>query len=192
MNDAPAKPPQPTAGPGQPAGPVHRTVPEGDTVERLVCVDCGFVNYLNPYIVVGAVCSWDDRVLLCRRSIEPRTGFWTLPAGYLELHEAPAVGAAREAAEEANATIEIDALLAVYHVTRLSQVQLIYRARLVSPAVSPGVESLAVDLFRWDDIPWDDIAFPTVRWALHQAREVAGEAVFAPRTNPQGESPDYF
>ena len=167
-----------------------RKVPAGDTHERLVCVDCGFVRYENPKVVVGAVCSWEDRILLCRRAIEPRKGFWTLPAGYLELHETASDGARREAWEEARAELDIDALLAVYSIPRISQVQLIYRARLRSPAVAPGPETVDVRLFRWDDIPWPDLAFPSVRWALRHHREVAGEASFAARGNPPGELGD--
>lgn len=169
-------------------GPRVRETPIGDTQPRLVCPDCGFVAYENPKIVVGSVVTWEDRFLLCRRAIDPRHGFWTLPAGYLELHETPADGAIREAWEEANARIEIDALLAVYTLLRLSQVQLMYRARLLSPEISPGVESLEVRLFRWDEIPWDDLAFPSVGWALEHFREVERERVFPPRTNPPGKS----
>src|ERR1700693_5861379 len=99
-------------------GPSVRTVPEGDTRERKVCPDCGFIAYENPKIVVGAVCRWEERILLCRRAIEPRAGYWTLPAGYLELTEATPAGAAREAWEEARAQIEIEGLLAVYDIPR--------------------------------------------------------------------------
>lgn len=175
-----------------PAGPVHRMVPTGDTRERLVCVDCGFVHYENPVIVVGAVCTWRDSYLLCRRAIEPRTGYWTLPAGYLEQNETTAAGAIREAAEEASARIEIDALLAVYEVPRISQIQLIYRARLLTPDVTPGEETLEARLMVWDEIPWDEIAFPTVRWALGHHRSVARERTFVPFGNPEGESPDHY
>jgi ADP-ribose pyrophosphatase YjhB (NUDIX family) len=164
-----------------------RRVPDGDNRPRLVCDHCGFISYENPKVVVGSVCSWDDRVLLCRRAIEPRLGYWTLPAGYLELHETTAAGAVREAWEEACASIEIDGLLAVYNIPRISQVQVIYRARLLSADVAAGPETQAVALFRWDEIPWDDLAFPSVRWALHHHREIADQAVFAARTNPPGE-----
>ena len=168
-----------------------RVVPDGDNRPRLVCTDCGFIHYENPKVVVGSVCTWEDRFLLCRRAIEPRRGFWTLPAGYLEVNETTSDGAKREAWEEARAEIEIDALLAVYSIPRISQVQLIYRARLASPQVEAGPESQEVGLFRWEEIPWDDLAFPTVRWALLQHREVAGEPAFAARCNPPGELGDY-
>ncbi len=167
-----------------PAGPSVLTTPEGDDRERLVCPDCGFVHYDNPRIVVGSVCVWEDRILLCRRAIPPRLGYWTLPAGYLELEESSTEGAMREAWEEARARIDIDALLAVYNLPRISQVQLIYRARLLSPDVAPGPESEETALFEWADIPWDEIAFPTVHWALHHHREAAAEARPAARTNP--------
>lgn len=162
-------------------------VPEGDDRSRLVCRDCGFINYENPKIVVGSVASWDGRILLCRRAIEPRLGFWTLPAGYLELNETAAEGARREAWEEARARLEIDQLLAVYSIPRISQIQLIYRARLASREVAPGPETLELDLFDWEAIPWDDLAFPSVHWALRDHRALRDKAVFAPRGNPQGE-----
>lgn len=159
-------------------------------MERLVCPDCGFVEYENPKVVVGSVATWDGQVLLCRRAIDPRKGLWTLPAGYLEINETSEQGAEREAWEEARARIRIRALLAVYNIRRISQVQLIYLADLVSPRVSAGPETVEVGLFAWDDIPWDDIAFPSVRWALGHWRTVRGARVFAPRTNPPGEVGD--
>ena len=117
-------------------GRFRRLVPEGDNRERRVCGDCGFIHYENPKVVVGAVATWEERILLCRRSIGPRKGFWTLPAGYMELGETPMEGALREAREEACAELEIDQLLAVYAIPRISQVQLIYRARLANPDVA--------------------------------------------------------
>ncbi|HTJ65052.1 MAG TPA: NUDIX hydrolase, partial [Alphaproteobacteria bacterium] len=147
-----------------------RTIPDGDDRERLTCPDCGFIAYENPKMVAGSVVSVGDKIMLCRRAIEPRSGFWTLPAGFLELHETPEEGAAREAWEEARAKIAIDALLAVYSVPRISQVQLIYRATLAEPGFSAGPESLEVELFDWDEIPWDELAFPSVKWALDEYR----------------------
>ena len=175
--------------------PLHprfsRTTPEGDTHSRDVCDHCGFVAYDNPRIVVGAVVTQDDKVLLCRRAIEPRRGFWTVPAGYLELGETPEEGARREAREEANADLVLHGLLAVYTVRRLSQVQLIYRATLADGRFSPGIESLETELYGWDRIPWDDLAFPTVRWMLnHQRTFDAGDAQL-PFGNPPGETTDY-
>lgn len=173
-----------------PAEQWKREVPEGDDRERLVCRDCGFVRYENPQIVVGSVCTWEGRILLCRRAIHPRKGYFTLPAGYLELGESPEQGARREAWEEARARLDIDALLAVYTIPRISQVQLIYRATLQSGDVSAGPESAEVALVEWDDIPWDDIAFPSVHWALGHHRELRGVREFAPRGNPPGETGD--
>ena len=173
-----------------PAPPPHtccsfeRRVPDGDNVERDVCVTCGFIHYVNPKIVVGSVCSWHGRILLCRRAIEPRLGFWTIPAGYLEERETPADGARREALEEAEAEISIDRLLAVYSVPRISQVQLIFRATLTQEKFGVGTESLETRLFAWEEIPWDELAFPSVYWALNHHREVMGRSDFAPFDNP--------
>jgi ADP-ribose pyrophosphatase YjhB (NUDIX family) len=172
-------------------GPSVRAVPDGDTRERLICPDCGFIQYDNPKVVVGSVVRWQDRILLCRRAIPPRKGYWTLPAGYMELNESAAEGAAREAWEEARAKIAIDGLLAVYNIPRISQVQLIYRASLVSPDISAGPESEEVVLFRWDDVPWKDLAFPSVRWALNHWREVGDAREFVTRSNPDGETGEY-
>lgn len=170
------------AGPSQ--GPTVRQIPPGDDRERLVCAACGFILYENPKIVVGSVVSWGERLLLCRRAIHPRKGFWTLPAGYLELGESTAEGAVREAWEEARARIEIDALLAVYNIPRISQVQLIYRARLLGPDIAAGPESAEVGLFEWDEIPWPDLAFPSVVWSLREHRARLGQSGFAPAGNP--------
>lgn len=173
------------------SGPRESRIPEGDDRERLVCPECGFIEYANPKIVVGSVARWQDKILMCRRNIHPRKGFWTLPAGYLELGEAAPAGALREAWEEARARIELDGLLAVYNIPRLSQVQLIYRARLLSDAVSPGPESQEVALFAWNELPWEEIAFPSVRWALGHHREIGEAAEFTARGNPPGEMGEY-
>ena len=147
----------------------RRSVPEGDNLERDVCTDCGTIHYVNPKVVVGAVCTWDERILLCRRAIDPRSGFWTIPAGFMEVGESTADGAIRETMEEANARIEITDLLAIYNIVRLSQVQIFYRGKMLTPDFSAGVETLELDLFRIQDIPWDDLAFPTVHWILNKA-----------------------
>jgi ADP-ribose pyrophosphatase YjhB (NUDIX family) len=164
--------------------------PAGDDRDRHVCPSCETVHYVNPKIVVGAVCTWRDRLLLCRRAIDPRAGFWTIPAGYLELGESAEEGAAREAWEEARARIRIDGLLAVYSVRRISQVQLLYRARLLDPGVAPGPESLEVRLIDWQDIPWAELAFPTVGWVLRRARELRHDpAPPIPVSNPDASDP---
>lgn len=168
----------------------ERRIPEGDAMSRLVCADCGHIHYDNPKIVTGAVIVRDDRVLLARRAIHPRKGFWTIPAGYLEENETVAAGAARECMEEARAEIEIDGLLAVYSIPRISQIQMIYRARLVGGAFAAGPESLEVALFAWADIPWAEIAFPSVHWGLNDWHRSAGKALGQPFGNPPGEYGD--
>ncbi|MEO1015807.1 MAG: NUDIX hydrolase [Pseudomonadota bacterium] len=159
-------------------------VPDDDDRPRSVCGTCGFVDYKNPKIVVGSVATREGRILLCRRAIEPRKGYWTLPAGYLEVNESVEDGARREAYEEARAQLELDRVLAVYSVERISQVQIMFRARLADPDIAPGPESLEVGMFAWADIPWADIAFPTVGWALRHWRETKDRDDFAPFSNP--------
>jgi ADP-ribose pyrophosphatase YjhB (NUDIX family) len=175
--------------PPPPPHPFSRAVPDGDDRERLVCGACGFVLYDNPKIVVGSVTRWGDKILMCRRAIDPRRGFWTLPAGYLELNESTRAGAEREAWEEARAKIAIESLLAIYDIPRISQVQLIYRARLVEETLSAGPESLEVGLFGWDEIPWDEVAFPSVRWALGHEKEAQATGDLTPRSNPMPADP---
>jgi len=161
-----------------------RTVPAGDDRERLTCPDCGYVAYENPKIIVGSVVSVEGRILLCRRAIEPRRGFWTLPAGYMELAETVEEGARREAWEEARARIAIEGVLAVYSIARIGQVQVIFRAGLAEPGFEAGPESLEVRLFDWDEIPWDELAFPSVHWSLRQWRAMQGKPLGAPAMNP--------
>ncbi|MCW5770869.1 MAG: NUDIX hydrolase [Rhodospirillaceae bacterium] len=173
MSASDPRPGKPVRSPtGQSVGPSEYLVPPGDDRERLVCRDCGYIHYENPKIVVGSVATLGDRVLLCRRAIQPRLGFWTLPAGYLEARETVADGAKREALEEACAEIEVGDLFAVYNIPRLSQVHLFFRAKLLGEAVACGPESLEVGLFRWDDLPMAELAFPTTHWALAHYREV--------------------
>ena len=160
-------------------------IPADDDRARRVCDDCGFIDYVNPKIVAGSVVTRGEKILLCRRAIEPRRTFWTLPAGFMEEGESVEEGAMREAMEEANADIRIDRLLAVYSVPRISQVQIMYRAELLSE-VSAGPESLEVGLFAWKDIPWSQLAFPTVVWALTHFAQVRGQSDFAPFANPAG------
>lgn len=169
-------------------GPRVLKVPEGDNVERLTCPECDFIQYENPHIVAGAVVTYNQQFLLCKRAIEPRLGFWTIPAGYMELNETPEHGAAREAMEEACADIQINSLLALYTLPRLSQVQMIYRATLSEPKFDVGEESLEVALFNWHDIPWDDLAFPTVHWALKHFKQVEGLDSYQPFGN---RTPDF-
>ena len=161
-----------------------RRIPEGEDRERLTCAECGFIAYENPKVVSGSVVSVDGRVLLCRRAIEPRRGFWTIPAGYMELGETVEEAARREAQEEACADIALDGMLALYSIARIGQVQVMFRARLASPGFAPGPESLEVRLFSWEEIPWDDLAFPSVHWVLNAWREAGPGPLGAPRTNP--------
>lgn len=166
-----------------------RRIPEGDNRERLVCPDCGHVAYENPKVVVGSVVEADGAVLMCRRAIEPRRGFWTLPAGYMELGETLEEGAAREALEEAQAEIAVDGILGVFSIARIGQVQVIFRARFRHgrPSFAAGPESLEVRLFAWEEIPWDSIAFPSVHWALDAWRRQGGNPPGAPAGNPPGD-----
>ena len=141
-------------------------VPDGDSIERSVCGDCGFIDYRNPRIISGVVPVLGDKILLCTRAIAPRIGFWTVPAGFVELGESPEEGAARESYEEANADIEIGDLIGVYSIRHIGQVQMFYRGIMRTPEHSAGAESLETRLFSWDEIPWDELAFPTIKWAL--------------------------
>ena len=141
-------------------------VPADDNRERAVCTACGEIHYENPLNVVGTVPVYGERVLLCRRAIEPRHGFWTLPAGFMELGETVAEGARRETDEEAGAQVELEGLFSVLNVVRVGQVHLFYRARMLSEHLAPGPETLEARLFREDEVPWDELAFRTVRRTL--------------------------
>ncbi|MFM2059012.1 MAG: hypothetical protein RLY71_3397 [Pseudomonadota bacterium] len=145
---------------------VQYVIPADDNRERAVCPACATVHYENPLNVVGTVPVWQDQVLLCRRNIEPRRGLWTLPAGFMELDESTAEGARRETIEEAGARFELLDLYTVMNVLRVGQVHLYYRARLLSTEFDPGPETMEARLFREDEIPWDELAFRTVRLTL--------------------------
>ena len=142
------------------------SIPAGDTLQRFVCASCGTIHYQNPKIVVGCLPEWEDRVLLCRRAIEPRHGLWTLPAGFLENSETLHAGAARETLEEARARVEIGTLYTVISLPQISQVYVMFRARLVDLDFAPGLESLEVGLFSEDEIPWEALAFRTIARTL--------------------------
>lgn len=146
---------------------VEWKVPPGDHAPRHVCGSCGHVHYQNPKLIVGCVPEWEDgRILMCKRNIQPRHGYWTFPAGFLEMGETCAAGAARETLEESNAAVEVQDLLAVLGVPHVSQVYMIYRARLLRPEFRPTPESSEVRLMSEAEIPWDEIAFPTVYKSL--------------------------
>jgi len=152
---------------------VSRKLPDGDTHERWVCDGCATVHYQNPLVVVGCVPERDGKILLCKRAIEPRYGYWTVPAGFMELHESTVAGAKRETLEEACAEVDIGHLFAVVDVVDAGQVHLFYTATLKSD-FSAGDESLEVAMFAEDEIPWDDIAFHSGRYALKKYYEDRG------------------
>jgi ADP-ribose pyrophosphatase YjhB (NUDIX family) len=145
---------------------VYRLPDDGDTKERAVCPACHLTHYENPLNVVGTIPVWKDKVLLCRRNIEPRKGKWTLPAGFMELNESTSQGAARETVEEAGAQFELEGFFALLNVVRVGQVHIFYRARLLSDQFDPGPETIEAQLFSEQDIPWDEIAFRTVKETL--------------------------
>jgi ADP-ribose pyrophosphatase YjhB (NUDIX family) len=148
--------------------PVKYLVPEGDLLPRAVCVACGTVHYENPRIVAGCVPEWRGQVLLCRRAIEPRRGYWTAPAGFLEIGESIHAAALRETAEEALAEVTIGSLLSVVNVLHAAQVHIMFRARMVSDRYGPGVESLETMLFSEQQVPWEEIAFESVHFSLER------------------------
>ena len=145
---------------------VYRVPDDGDTKARAVCPACQTIHYENPLNVVGTIPVWGDRVLLCKRNIEPRYGKWTLPAGFMELNETVAEGAARETVEEAGAQFEMGDFYALVNVTRVGQVHLFYRATLLSDQFEPGFETIEARLFSEDEIPWEEMAFRTVSATL--------------------------
>jgi len=148
--------------------PVEFKVPEGDHLRRFVCTSCGMIHYKNPLLVLGCVPQWESKILLCRRAIEPRRGFWTVPAGFMENGETLQAAAARECYEEALARVEIGSLLAVASVTGASQVHVMFRARLIAPEFAPGPESLEVGLYEEAEIPWSELAFPSGEFTLRK------------------------
>lgn len=171
------------------AYPVALKIPEGDNRPRYVCAQCETIHYHNPKVVVGSIPVWDAdgqvRVLLCKRAIEPRHGYWTLPAGFMENSETTSEAAVRETEEEAGANVEIGPLFSLLNVAQVHQVHLFYLARLRDLDFAPGIESLDVKLFAEHEIPWDDLAFPTIRTTLElffadavQVRETGGRFNF--------------
>lgn len=141
-------------------------IPDGDNVARYVCARCGAIHYQNPKVVVGCIPEWDDRILLCRRAIEPRHGLWTLPAGFLENDETTIEGAQRETLEEARARVEITGLQSLFNLPHVNQVYVMFRGRLLDTEFGPGPESLDVRLCREEEIPWSEIAFPVIEHSL--------------------------
>jgi ADP-ribose pyrophosphatase YjhB (NUDIX family) len=141
-------------------------VPDGDNRQRHVCAECGAVHYQNPKMVVGCIPEWGDRILLCRRAIEPRYGLWTLPAGFMENGETAQQGAARETLEEASARVAVGALYSLFNLPHINQVYMLFRSRLLDRDFGPGAESLEVRLFSEEQVPWGRLAFPVVHETL--------------------------
>ena len=160
------------------ATPVELRVPEGDTLPRYVCSACSVIHYQNPKMVVGCIPEWEDKILLCRRAIEPRHGWWTLPAGFMENAETLAQAAARETLEEANARVEMGALYAIYNLPHINQVYILFRARLLDLDFKPGIESLDVRLFSETEIPWEEMAFRAIRDPLKRYFEERRQGQF--------------
>lgn len=148
--------------------PVELRIPEGDSRPRHVCPRCGEIHYQNPKLVIGCIAEKDDRILLCRRAIEPRHGFWTLPAGFMENDESTQQAAARETFEEACARVHIGPLFALINIPHISQVHLFYRATMLDDSFAAGEESLQTELLGEMEIPWDRLAFPSVTQCLRQ------------------------
>jgi ADP-ribose pyrophosphatase YjhB (NUDIX family) len=159
---------------------VQLRVPPGDNLPRAVCTVCGTIHYENPRIVVGCVPEWQGRILLCRRAIMPRRGYWTTPAGFMEKGETLQAAAARESLEEAEAHVEIGSLLSISHVLHAAQVHVSFRARLIGGHYGVGAETLEAGLYDEAAIPWDQIAFPSITFALRcffEDRQAARESL---------------
>lgn len=146
--------------------PVELKIPAGDNLPRHICIQCNTIHYSNPKIVAGCIAEWENRILLCKRAIEPRYGLWTLPAGFMENNETVAQAALRETLEEANARVEAIGIYALFNIPHISQVYIMYRARLIDLDFSPGTESLETQLFSLEKLPWDQLAFPVISETL--------------------------
>jgi ADP-ribose pyrophosphatase YjhB (NUDIX family) len=158
--------------------PVRARVPAGDNHLRAVCDACGHIHYENPKLVIGCVAEWQGRVLLCRRAIEPRAGFWTLPAGFMENGESTQTAARRETQEEACALVRVGDLFALVDIPQISQVHLFYRGVLEDGQYAPGEESLETTLFLEAEIPWETLAFRSVRFCLERYFDDRRRGVF--------------
>jgi ADP-ribose pyrophosphatase YjhB (NUDIX family) len=177
--------------------PVVRKIPTGEQLVRFVCEACRTIHYENPKIVAGCIAEWEDRILLCRRGIEPQYGYWTFPAGFMENDETTDQAAARETLEEAEARVEIVSLYAAFTLTHVNQVYLVFRGRLGGPSFGAGIESLDVDLVHPDKIPWDQLAFPVIQETLKRYVEDLRRGQFGVhvgqvermRRGPQGWNP---
>ncbi len=163
---------------GNCGAPVELRIPAGDDRQRYICSACGSIHYQNPKLVVGCVAEFGDRILLCRRAIEPRLGLWTLPAGFMENGETVEEAAVRETAEEAKARVEILSLFSVVSLPHISQVYMLFRGRLLDEDFGAGAETLEVRLFLERDIPWDELAFPSIAHTLDRYFEDRGKGSF--------------
>jgi len=141
-------------------------IPGDDNRHRYICKSCDIIHYVNPKIVAGCLPVWKDQILLCKRAIEPRLGYWTLPAGFMELGETSLEAGIRETLEEANARVQVEELFAVFNLPHVDQVYMMFRSRLLDLNFSAGVESLEVQLYEEEDIPWNELAFTTIRETL--------------------------
>jgi ADP-ribose pyrophosphatase YjhB (NUDIX family) len=146
--------------------PVEQRIPVGEHLPRHVCPACGTIHYQNPKVVVGTIPEWQDKILLCKRAIEPRYGLWTLPAGFLENDETTIEGAQRETLEEATARVEVTSLYALFNLPHVNQIYVMFRARLLDLSFVPGSESLEVGLYDERTVPWNELAFPVIHQTL--------------------------
>ena len=165
------------------AEPISKLIPEDDNKLRFVCKKCGFIHYQNPKIIAGCLPIWGEKVLLCKRAIEPRYGLWTLPAGFMENGETTEQGAMRECLEEAMAYVKIENLYCLYNIPQIHQVYIFYRATLLKDNFYPGPESLETQLFSEDEIPWKSLAFPAVKKTLKHYFEDRKQSVFPLHTD---------
>jgi ADP-ribose pyrophosphatase YjhB (NUDIX family) len=163
---------------------VSQRIPDGDNLPRYICDSCNTIHYQNPNIVAGCIPVSGDKILLCKRAIEPRYGLWTLPAGYMENNETVEQAAMRESMEEANANVELQQLYTVFSLPHANQVYMMYRARLLDDNFSAGIESLEVKLFDEKDIPWDQLAFSTIDYTLKYYFEDRARGQFELRSHP--------
>jgi ADP-ribose pyrophosphatase YjhB (NUDIX family) len=178
---------------------VNLHIPEGDDRHRHVCGDCETIHYQNPNIIAGCLATYQGKVLLCKRAIEPRHGFWTLPAGFMENNESVEEGAMRETWEEAQAKVELQGLYTLFSLPEINQVYMIYRGKMTKPEFGAGIESLEVELFSEAEIPWDQLAFPVMKKTLRHFFEdrkteqypLRSEALYRPKgSKPKDNRPE--
>ncbi|OTG89180.1 NUDIX hydrolase [Acinetobacter sp. ANC 3813] len=172
-------------------GATAEKIPLGDHQVRRVCTQCGNIHYVNPKVICGALALWQDKVLLCRRAIEPRYGLWTLPAGYMELFETMEQGAARETREEAEAEVQIQQLYCMYNIPRIGQIYVLFKADLIEGEFGSGEETIESRLFSEDEIPWNDLAFPSVERTLRHYFEDRKSGIFTTHLETLGTRLDH-